>query len=1072
MSLSQKELATICIPILISNGKKYKKNQGIWARKAIEFEEIISITNSGIETKNIAKNGDYVVTNDTIVKEKYIVDNDIFHKTYEEHKCKKGYYLKKTYIYALKFNLENFKAILDRIEYIDNQYSIEAKWGKQVLNIGDYLVCDEFMSEIYRIDKIEFFQTYSEYRMDKITAINYARKLLRGGSISINSELLIEELKENESYNYLTELLLQKIENEKNEKTTTDLKHYIELARFIYKDTSLSSYVRFNKAIDVLVNHCQLDTTQSIEILGLAGAIFKNKWQFDGQFSNLFKSKNYYEKGYKKWLNLEHNRDPFCTINLAFLNYLIGHEILKNKIDNSDQLSDDIRYYLHTSSKIWTEVIEYLQQLSHIQDVEKIDFDEIKTYSLWDLATMSEACFGLERFDEAYHYGYYFNYFAKKSYKLRTFKNQMLLLYKLKLHIKEIELKSNIKQKEISTKDIELLTKEFEDFKVKSFEYIFNLFFPKNSFSDDTLELEEIKSNTNKSSVKNTDFDRFNKIKETLGVKKGIALSGGGFRASLYHIGVLAALAENNKLKDVEVISCVSGGSIIGAYYYIKLKQLLETKPDQLINAIDYINLISSIESSFLSKVQHNLRMNLFLNIKALGKMIFCGIFGSRPYPYSSYLAELYNKQFYNPLLNGEEVYIDELKINPKDDCEFNIKDQTLKRINKVPQLILNATTLNTGHNWQFTVTWMGEPPFAISKDFDTKARLRRMYYEEAPNGYQKIKLGQAVAASSCVPLLFEAQHLPNLYPNIELQLVDGGVSDNQGIVSILEQECNDIIVSDGSAQLVEIETKTNGRLMTFYRVDSILQERIREIQLIDLNNRNQTNSILDFKIAHLKKGLNQPSIDWVNCTDPPRKILTPIYTLANNLLSYNIMKKIQLGISKIRTDLDSFSDKEANAIMLSGYNQTIEIYNLPQVKTKNFNFLKIEPEVSNPKLSNKLEEILDVGKNVFFKIIKFKTHNQFLTGILIGLSLLTISYFVWIKNEFIHLCFSQNQFLLKSIEFILIIAFIGIVYFTVLYIIYPILKLIFRLILYIILFITSAVNYIIINKWYNHKGK
>ena len=58
--------------------------------------------------------------------------------------------------------------------------------------------------------------------------------------------------------------------------------------------------------------------------------------------------------------------------------------------------------------------------------------------------------------------------------------------------------------------------------------------------------------------------------------KLGLCLSGGGFRASLFHIGVLAALAEREMLHKVEVLSTVSGGSIIGAYYYLKVKRLLE----------------------------------------------------------------------------------------------------------------------------------------------------------------------------------------------------------------------------------------------------------------------------------------------------------------------------------------------------------------------------------------------------------------------------------------------------------------------------------------------------------------
>lgn len=52
--------------------------------------------------------------------------------------------------------------------------------------------------------------------------------------------------------------------------------------------------------------------------------------------------------------------------------------------------------------------------------------------------------------------------------------------------------------------------------------------------------------------------------------KLGLALSGGGFRASFFHLGVLARLAEEGLLRQVEVISTVSGGSIIGAAYYVR----------------------------------------------------------------------------------------------------------------------------------------------------------------------------------------------------------------------------------------------------------------------------------------------------------------------------------------------------------------------------------------------------------------------------------------------------------------------------------------------------------------------
>ena len=57
--------------------------------------------------------------------------------------------------------------------------------------------------------------------------------------------------------------------------------------------------------------------------------------------------------------------------------------------------------------------------------------------------------------------------------------------------------------------------------------------------------------------------------------KVGLALSGGGFRASFYHLGVLARLAELDVLRHVDVLSCVSGGSIVGACYWLMLRNRL-----------------------------------------------------------------------------------------------------------------------------------------------------------------------------------------------------------------------------------------------------------------------------------------------------------------------------------------------------------------------------------------------------------------------------------------------------------------------------------------------------------------
>ena len=48
--------------------------------------------------------------------------------------------------------------------------------------------------------------------------------------------------------------------------------------------------------------------------------------------------------------------------------------------------------------------------------------------------------------------------------------------------------------------------------------------------------------------------------------KLGLALSGGGFRATLYHLGVVRFLRDAGALQNVSDIASVSGGSILAAH--------------------------------------------------------------------------------------------------------------------------------------------------------------------------------------------------------------------------------------------------------------------------------------------------------------------------------------------------------------------------------------------------------------------------------------------------------------------------------------------------------------------------
>jgi len=61
----------------------------------------------------------------------------------------------------------------------------------------------------------------------------------------------------------------------------------------------------------------------------------------------------------------------------------------------------------------------------------------------------------------------------------------------------------------------------------------------------------------------------------------GLALSGGGSRAMAYHLGCLRALDDLGILERVKVLSTISGGSVIGAYYaYTPQKPFAEFESD------------------------------------------------------------------------------------------------------------------------------------------------------------------------------------------------------------------------------------------------------------------------------------------------------------------------------------------------------------------------------------------------------------------------------------------------------------------------------------------------------------
>jgi len=408
-------------------------------------------------------------------------------------------------------------------------------------------------------------------------------------------------------------------------------------------------------------------------------------------------------------------------------------------------------------------------------------------------------------------------------------------------------------------------------------------------------------------------------MESVLAGKIGLALSGGGFRASLFHIGVLARLAELDVLRQVEVLSCVSGGSIIGAHYYLEVRHLLQTKSDQEITQQDYIEIIRRVEREFLAGVQRNLRTRVISSLIGNARMIF-----QPSYSRTVRLGELYEAELFNRVPDGQAGarWLNRLFIQPKGGpAEFLPKVDNWARANKAPVLILNATCLNTAHNWQFTASWMGEPPTSIDSEVDGNERLRRMYYEDAPEPHRNIRLGQAVAASSCVPGLFTPITLDALYPGKIVRLVDGGVYDNQGISALLGEDCTVLLVSDASGQITTTDKPKSDPLSVPLRANDILMARVRSSEYHDLDGRRRSSLLHGLMYIHLKKDLDVDPVDWIGCDDPfeASENSRPIER-RGALTTYGMRKDVQREIAGIRTDLDSFSDAEAFALMISGY--------------------------------------------------------------------------------------------------------------------------------------------------------
>jgi len=217
----------------------------------------------------------------------------------------------------------------------------------------------------------------------------------------------------------------------------------------------------------------------------------------------------------------------------------------------------------------------------------------------------------------------------------------------------------------------------------------------------------------------------------------GLALSGGGFRASFFHLGALRRLAELDLLRHVTDISTVSGGSIVAAHYYLHFKRIFERQNGVLLRE-HYMEIVDAVEKEFLRGNRADLRNRLLMSpLTHLSALMFGRGYGPR-------MAQLYTKYFYRDVteeifgksqLSGAKSWIKNgiplhraITILPDQNVTDRLPNKSSSYPNSgeveppladfnrkagyatIPRLLMNATCLNTGGPFHFLLNEVGGP--------------------------------------------------------------------------------------------------------------------------------------------------------------------------------------------------------------------------------------------------------------------------------------------------------------------------------------------------------------------------
>lgn len=271
------------------------------------------------------------------------------------------------------------------------------------------------------------------------------------------------------------------------------------------------------------------------------------------------------------------------------------------------------------------------------------------------------------------------------------------------------------------------------------------------------------------------------------GVGPGIALavSGGGFRATLFHLGSLWRLNETGFLPRLDRVSSISGGSITAGLLGLKFPQL---QFDASGRAVNFGPLIVEPLRAFCSKD---------IDVFAIGEGTLL------PWKKASDIIE----RAYREDLFGEATLQD---LPPEK-----------------PRFVINATNFATGVGFRFSRPYAGDYRIGLIKN-------------------PTFLIATAVAASSGFPPVLSPVILkPNpssfmktegadLYDDVsyrqELVLTDGGVYDNLGLETVWNRY-QTVLVSDAGAPFEFKELPGTGWLPQALRAMDVATNQSRALR-------------------------------------------------------------------------------------------------------------------------------------------------------------------------------------------------------------------------------------------------